>query len=84
MSSILRDLDFQRSFPNGFTLNKPIYKLIVGSIRKDAMLLNAIGTTDYSLLIGYRYLEVGEPVESIEEYVGTEWQTLLVSNLLLL
>lgn len=52
-----KDLDFLEQHPEGIQLEERHYENIIGSIRRDCMVLESFGIMDYSLLLGIHNLE---------------------------
>jgi hypothetical protein len=72
----LEDSDFLELFPNGIQLDPTIYSLLKTALIEDVLALEEMGSTDYSLIIGIRPLDL--------HYEQARATPLQVSNKLIL
>lgn len=58
-----RDLNYIKLQPAGISLNAELYRDLMNAIYRDCECLRGTGATDYSLLVGIRYLGDNEPFD---------------------
>lgn len=63
-----KDLDFLDEHPEGILLDEKYYDTIVGSLKRDCLILKSFGIMDYSLLLGIHNLEKEQNNNALDSY----------------